>query len=129
MVHHLRVMSNPPNALPWRDRLVTPVAVFIGYWILRILGATWRVRYLKDDWRDCHILGEKTIAAFWHNRVLGVVYLYRGFGITTLISASKDGGVIAGIAERLGHRAIRGSSSRGAVAGLKGLVQAARTGD
>ncbi len=49
-------------------------------------------------------------------------------GIAILISRSFDGELIARTVEKLGFVAVRGSSSRGAAAGLRGMMEAYGTG-
>ena len=59
-----------------------------------------------------------TIYAFWHQCLFTASYRYRNRGIAVLISRSFDGELIARVVERFGYLLVRGSSSRGAVAGL-----------
>jgi lysophospholipid acyltransferase (LPLAT)-like uncharacterized protein len=64
--------------------------------------------------------GEKLIFAFWHNRLALSVKLYRRFilkfaperRIAGMVSASRDGALLAQIFEHFGVEAVRGSSSR-----------------
>ncbi len=67
--------------------------------------------------------GEPYVAVFWHARLLPIAFAYRGTGIATLISRSRDGRLIARVAERWGYRVERGSSSRGGTAGLRAVVR------
>ena len=60
----------------------------------------------------------KTVYAFWHQCLLTASYRYRNRDIAVLISRSFDGELIARVVEKFGYRPVRGSSSRGAVAGL-----------
>jgi lysophospholipid acyltransferase (LPLAT)-like uncharacterized protein len=70
--------------------------------------------------------GEHLILAFWHDQLLLMVKGYRGPGSKILISASKDGELIARVMQYFGQQAIRGSSSRGAKAAFKEMVALAR---
>jgi len=113
-----------------RRRIFVDLAVFAGTLAFRLLGSTWRVRTIGDDLpRLERAAGRRFIGAFWHNRILGFCWQFRGLGLTTLISRHRDGEIIARIAENLGHRSARGSSTRGAIAGLRSLIAAAREGD
>jgi len=69
--------------------------------------------------------GQPYVIAFWHGELLPVSCLAHTVSphFVALISQSKDGEVIAGVLERLGQKAVRGSSSRG---GVKALLQAKR---
>ena len=54
---------------------------------------------------------------------------YRGTaGTYVLISQHQDGEIIARIVERFGHKAVRGSSTRGGVEALRELIRLGRSG-
>ncbi len=59
-----------------------------------------------------------TIYAFWHQCLFTASHRYRNRDISVLISRSFDGELIARVVEKFGYHPVRGSSSRGAVAGL-----------
>lgn len=93
--------------------------------LVRALGATWRSRDVCAPGveRGDAIPGP-TVFAFWHCSLLACANRFRGMGIAILISQSFDGELIARVVERLGFVAVRGSSTRGGVGGLKGMAQA-----
>lgn len=69
------------------------------------------------------------IFALWHGRLLPCSFYHRGEGLATLISQHRDGDYIAGVVESWwGFRAIRGSSTRGGSAALRGIVRALKRG-
>ena len=53
------------------------------------------------------------IYAFWHNRLLLLVYTHRRQGIHVMVSRSRDGEMISRTIQRFGFGTVRGSSSRG----------------
>jgi len=61
------------------------------------------------------------IAPFWHRSVFPATYFFRNRGISVMTSRSFDGEYIARIIESFGFKAVRGSSSRGAVRALLGM--------
>jgi hypothetical protein len=61
--------------------------------------------------------------------VFAAAYVFRDHQIRVLTSRSYDGEYIARIIERLGFRAIRGSSSRGAVQSLRELQRELDAGE
>jgi lysophospholipid acyltransferase (LPLAT)-like uncharacterized protein len=67
-------------------------------------------------------------AAHWHGDEIALFSHFGSWGLTLLVSQSKDGEIMARAAEALGYRVTRGSSSRGAVGGLLALIKAARSG-
>jgi hypothetical protein len=69
------------------------------------------------------------IYCFWHRCVFAGGYLWRNRGIRVLTSRSYDGEYIARVIEKLGYRAVRGSSSRGAVSALRELQRELEAGE
>jgi lysophospholipid acyltransferase (LPLAT)-like uncharacterized protein len=63
----------------------------------------------------------ESVWVFWHRCVLPAVWRFRDHGIAVMTSRSFDGEYIARIIEHFGFRAVRGSSSRGAVRALLGM--------
>jgi lysophospholipid acyltransferase (LPLAT)-like uncharacterized protein len=68
------------------------------------------------------------IFVFWHGQLLPLVYYHRNEGIVVLVSDHSDGEYITQVIHRHGFGTARGSSTRGGVKGLKGVVRAARQG-
>jgi lysophospholipid acyltransferase (LPLAT)-like uncharacterized protein len=56
------------------------------------------------------------------------VYVHRNQGVVVLVSEHADGEYITRVLRRHGFGAVRGSSTRGATQGLKGLIREARRG-
>jgi lysophospholipid acyltransferase (LPLAT)-like uncharacterized protein len=112
--------ERPPG---WWTRVrVRAIAVFGGF-VIRALGMTWRVR--RDGAHDFDAMlrrGEPFVVVFWHGEILPLAWVHRHNGIATVISRHADGEVIARIAERLGYRTVRGSTTRG---GARALLQSA----
>ena len=99
----------------------------IGTWLVRILGATWRVRVRDDDAvRALRASREPIVFSLWHGHLLTLLYHHRREGVTVLISEHGDGEIIARIAERLGFHTVRGSTSRN---GARALLEASRVID
>ncbi len=98
--------------------------IFIGF-----LRSTMRVTYVNFEWCGEFLKdGGQIILAFWHGRLLMMPYSYPGKGITILVSASRDGELIARTVRGFGMESVRGSSTRGWVAGVKGLLRSVRNG-
>jgi lysophospholipid acyltransferase (LPLAT)-like uncharacterized protein len=101
------------------------------YIFCRLLSATWRIRVVGMDQRRRALAASRTkgllIASFHENAAAGVLS-HQGQPICQMISRSKDGEIVAFIAQRMGFQAIRGSSSRGAKDARDEMVAAVRTG-
>ena len=72
--------------------------------------------------------GEPVIFVFWHGQLLPLVHYHRNEGIVVLVSDHADGEYITRVILRHGFGAARGSSTRGGVKGLKGILRAIRDG-
>ena len=101
--------------------IVPPLAALV----IRLLGST--LRY-EERVEPGAIQGDTipgpTVFAFWHRALLVCAHRFRGQGIAILISASFDGELIARTVKLLGFHPLRGSSSRGGVAGLRQMQAA-----
>jgi lysophospholipid acyltransferase (LPLAT)-like uncharacterized protein len=98
--------------------------VRLGGAVLRMLASTWRVREVNrapsQKLRDA---GRPVVFTLWHGEMLPLLWHHRREGITVLISEHGDGEIIARVAESLGFRTVRGSTSRGAVRALLGMCR------
>lgn len=121
-----------PHAPTPRQRAIARLA-WLG---VTVLGATQRVRL--DDPHNAVTLAQSrpVIFATWHNR-LALAMMIRGrfFSedrpprrMATLVSASRDGALLAAILESFGAQPVRGSSSRRGSRALLELHDLARRG-
>jgi lysophospholipid acyltransferase (LPLAT)-like uncharacterized protein len=111
----------------FRQKLLLTLAPVSGSLLIRLLWATLRVDILGEDrirqmWGE----GRNAIFAAWHDQLLLMIMGYRGPGVRILISASKDGELIARTMRRLGHGTVRGSSSRGGRAAFREMIALTR---
>jgi lysophospholipid acyltransferase (LPLAT)-like uncharacterized protein len=72
--------------------------------------------------------GKPVVFVFWHGQMLPLVHAHRGEGIVVLVSEHADGEYITQVIRRHGFGTVRGSSTRGATQGLRGLIREARAG-
>lgn len=110
----------------WRIRWI----VRLGIPFVRLLGRTWRIRVVNRDSSVARLRRERRpmVFALWHGDMLPLLYQHRGEGVSVLISEHRDGELIARIAESLGFRTVRGSTTRGASRALVGLARELRDG-
>lgn len=97
--------------------------------VLLALGAS--VRWTKSgaaELERCWAAGEPVLMAFWHGRSIMLPFVYRGRGACIMNSTHRDGEIVTRVLERFGISSTRGSSTRGAVPGLLGLLRAFRRG-
>ncbi len=104
-------------------------AVRLGVPLVRLLAATWRIREVNrapsQRLRDG---GKPVVFTLWHGEMLALLWHHRNEGITVLISEHGDGEIIARIAEALGFRTVRGSTSRGGGRALLGMSRTVQGG-
>ncbi len=107
--------------------------IAFGFRLLRVWAST--LRYEIDDRSNLltDVKGVSYVGALWHNRLLLIAHVLQKFAPhrpgAGLISASRDGDLIAPLIERFGFQVVRGSSSRmGASATLElaGVLDAGR---
>jgi hypothetical protein len=106
-----------------------PLAATAAAWLVLVLGATWRLVRVRLHAQDALLeRGERCIFAFWHARLLPLVFTHRRRSIAVLISRHRDGELIARIIRRLGFLTGRGSSTRGGEEGIREMLRHAEDG-
>jgi lysophospholipid acyltransferase (LPLAT)-like uncharacterized protein len=121
-----------PHQARWDQRLLAALI----YGLVRTVAAT--VRFKVED-RTGYFQGaprEQFIFALWHNRLALSAYMYNHFvrrhaperRIAGLVSASRDGALLAQIFKYFGIEPVRGSSSRRGPQALRELVSSAEAG-
>lgn len=104
-------------------------AVRLGLVVIKLLARTWRIRPVNArSYQELRARGQPFALCFWHGQMLPLLWLHRDQRIAVLISIHKDGEIIARIAEALGCRTVRGSSSKGGSRALLGLVRELQDG-
>lgn len=95
--------------------------------LLRLWGRSWRFAVEGPD--PFALRPERgPIGACWHRDLLILAWAFRDRGYCAVASRSRDGDRIAGVLSALGYaEPVRGSSSRGGAAALRGLAR--RVGD
>ena len=111
------------------QRLALAVVPTLAALLIRLLG--WTLRYedrAEPGVTPGYAIPGPTVFAFWHRSLLACAHRFRNLDIAILISPSFDGELIARTVERLGFKAVRGSSSRGGAAGLRNMQLAYAAG-
>lgn len=121
-----------PQQPKWHGRLAARLI-----WLMASsLAATLRWRW-RDETNLFENGGRKpVIFCLWHNRLALSLILFRRYvqarqpqrKLAALVSASRDGGMLARVLELFGVQPVRGSSSRRGPQALRELVSAAEQG-
>ena len=97
--------------------------------LILAIGSTLRFEHVVEEGAQVQQPGSQGIWCFWHQCTFAAGWQFRHFAPHVLISRSFDGELIAQTLLRIGYRTVRGSSSRGAVAGLLSLRDLAAAGE
>jgi len=116
-----------PHAPKWHQRLLARLI----YTLACGMAATLRFRLEDRSGLFAKVPSEKIIFAIWHNRLALALVLYRRYvaqrdasrRLAALVSASRDGGMLARVLELFRVEPVRGSSSRRGAAALRELVK------
>jgi lysophospholipid acyltransferase (LPLAT)-like uncharacterized protein len=134
MAPHAETLRAAEGSRPKRKklsrRILERLAVALGAVVFRLLAWTWRLTIENEEAIEGpRRRGERVVYAFWHNRMLAFVRSHRGRGVAVMVSRHGDGEIIARLIEKLGFATVRGSTTRGGAAALRGLVARAAEAD
>jgi len=106
---------------------ILPFLIAPAYWLY---SRSWRFReHGPAEVIEKFVRGRSPcVFAHWHGDELVLVGFSSYRGLAVLSSLSKDGTIMANTLRLLGYRVFRGSSSRGGVRGLIGLIRAGKNG-
>ncbi len=98
----------------------------IFYYLIRAYSWTFRLRVENEKpWLDHLRGGGRILLCCWHQQFFSAVRYFKNYAPyhpALMISQSKDGDVIARIAEKTGWHTVRGSSSKDGGAALKDMI-------
>lgn len=125
--------------LPFFFVMKIKIIAFIASIFLRLLRMTYRYKLVfpNDDVKRQYFdyleakkpdVDRSFLLAFFHQDELCLVPYYKNTGFSVLVSLSKDGEIMTQASQRLGYKPVRGSSSRGAVAGLIAAIRKVKEG-
>jgi len=118
-----------PSIYTTKQRIALAIVPHVAAFLVRALGMTLRYEdRAAPGVTPGYLIPGPTVFAFWHRSLLACSHRFRDLDIAILISRSFDGELIARTVELLGFTAIRGSSTRGGVAGLRNMERAYREG-
>jgi hypothetical protein len=107
-------------------RFVLPWILLIVY---RLWTWSWRLEWIESPGLKRALKnGDPLIFAHWHGDELCIVPLVVPFKIATMTSTSKDGQLIDFVIRKFGGATSKGSSTRGGIGALKGLIRLMKAG-
>ena len=94
--------------------------------IIRLYSGTFRLTLENEQgWLDYLDQGGSVIICSWHQQFFSLIGPFRSYRARSpglMISRSKDGSMIAGVAHQMGWQTVRGSSSRGGLKAMRSLI-------
>ncbi len=107
-----------------------PFIVF-AYYFIRVYSMTFRLRVENENrWKDLRAQGTTVLLCAWHQQFFSAIHhfkTYSKFNPGLMISRSKDGDLISGVANRTGWHTPRGSSSRGGKQAMEAMIDHLKT--
>ena len=105
------------------------LAPWAGFLLYRALYFTWRIQiHESDDLQRARKENTPRVYAHWHGDELGILYLLKPYKSCAMISTSSDGAIMDQLVRLLGAETSRGSSTRGGVSALRGILRLAKAG-
>ncbi len=102
---------------------------FIIWIIYQPLRWSWRFELIESPSLKLALQNREVVTfAHWHGDELGILYLLKRYNCCVMTSTSKDGELINGFLRIMGVKTSRGSSTRGGVSALKGLLRLTKSG-
>ena len=117
-----------PGRFTLRQRIILRIIIWLGYWVIRLIGPTLRISASYEDGAQQTLGQRPVVASFWHSCMIPATYIFRDLGIRVMSSNSYDGEYMGRIIHKFGFVAVKGSSSRNAVRALLGLRRALEEG-
>ncbi len=97
--------------------------------VLSLLATTWRVdRTDFVRYASARSSGRPVLILAWHETLLPLLLCHRREDIAVVVSEAPDGAYLARTAERFGYRAIGGSSTRGRLKAMRGMLHTLESG-
>ena len=109
--------------------MLKKLAPYLLFAVYSLIRCTWRVRVTESEGLKKLLAENKLfVVAHWHGEELGIIYLLKPYHVAAIVSQSSDGEIMAKVIELFGSTTVRGSSTRGGVGALKGILTLAKKG-
>lgn len=97
-----------------------------AYYLIRIYSATFRLKLVNENQMFKLLESDRTVLlAVWHQQFLPLIRHFKTYAKYypgLMISQSRDGALIAGVANKTGWYTARGSSSKGGKEALQDMI-------
>lgn len=115
--------------LPLADWFKLNVLPIFGFWLIKFLGWTNKISFVHQDIpQGLRQKNQGMIFAIWHGQQLLMPLAFTQNPACALVSQHHDGEIIFRIIRSFGHRAVRGSTTRGGGLAFRRLIRIGRSG-
>ena len=113
----------------WKDKILLFIVPQLYYLALRVFALTIRKEvFFAERPQKFWDQGQNVIGAFWHQRLIMMPFLPHQGKVGMLVSQHRDGEFIARAVKLFGIDTVRGSTTRGGLAALRGMIRFFRNG-
>ena len=117
------------DAYTFWERFVIRIAGLLFFLSIKLIGLT--IRFETDGaeiFDEITTAGKLPIHCFWHDRIFAGTYYFRNRGIIVMSSHSFDSEYTARCIQRFGFGIVKGSSTRGGIGALVGMIRVMQQG-
>ncbi|MFH2058243.1 MAG: lysophospholipid acyltransferase family protein [Pseudomonadota bacterium] len=111
--------------------IYTRPCTFLVYYIIQLYSLTFKLTVVNEDkWKALLKKGRPILLCTWHQQFFAAIRHFRTyskFNPGLMISQSRDGDLIAGVANKTGWHTPRGSSSIGGKKALEAMIDHLKT--
>lgn len=119
----------PLTQYSFAERLQIRAIGLSAYVVIKLIGMTIKFEEINGGKIErIQDAGHLPIMAFWHDRIVTGAYYFRHRRLIVLSSLSFDSEYTARVIQRLGIGIVKGSSTRGGVSGLVGMIRMMKRG-
>lgn len=101
--------------------------IHFAYYSIRLYSATFKMKIINEDrWKKLIQSGNTVLLCAWHQQFFSAIRHFKTYSKLNpalMISQSRDGELIAGVANKTGWHTARGSSSRGGKQALTEMIK------
>jgi lysophospholipid acyltransferase (LPLAT)-like uncharacterized protein len=105
--------------------------IIFAYYLIRVYSMTFRLKIENEErWKDLRAQGTPILLCAWHQQFFSAIFhfkTYSKFNPGLMISQSKDGDLISGVASKSGWHTLRGSSSKGGKQAMDAMIDHLKT--
>ena len=109
--------------------VLNTIAPWAGFLLYKMLYFTWRIEIVESpELQRARKENTPIVYGHWHGDELGILYLLKPYKACAMISTSSDGAIMDRLVKLLGAQTSRGSSTRGGISALRGILRLAKDG-